>query len=466
MNVFAILPILPAIGGVIWVLSAVIGLALSILHPRGWKLWLLVARSQWRGLLVLSAVGLAACGVWTLRPRAATPLVTQPFHLPRDLWPTIQGSLTRQGGDRSRVPHRGGILWTARPEYEFLGAPAVAGDVIVAIGNARGSARCFCWDALTGREVWSGAPSDYRLTLASPVLAEGLIYCGEGVHHTPRSRLLCLDPARGAQPVLWQFATDSHVECTPVYSGGKLYVAAGDDGVYCLAPPQVLSPTAAPPSATIVWHAPGADVPDAETALAVHDGRVYVGLGFETHALVMLDAKTGAELRRVALPLPMLASPALFAGGLLCGLGPGALLDAATAGPGEVRLVELDTLETRWSTSLSASMVQWATIDGDVVYVVSADGQVHRLDAEGRILNTWRAPAPVLAGPALAEDCVYVVAQDGVLTGLSREALEPQWSVRLGDPGNYFASPVIHRGRVYLGTPSGFVCVGPTGARE
>ena len=465
VNVPAILPILPSLGGILWVLTGLLGVGLSMLHPRGWRWWGGLLRSQWRGLTVLAGIGVVACAAWALRSGQTEPAGTMSFELPHANWPVFQGSIRRLGSDGRDGPLAGGVVWTARSEYSFLGAPAVAGDVIIAVGSSNDRARVFCWNAESGEELWSGAPADYRTTLSSPIVVGGRIYCGEGVHHTPQSRVICLDPKRGEEPVVWEVVTSSHVECTPVYSNGRIYVAAGDDGVYCVAAES--SESAIETSVVseiepseVVWHVPGERMPDAETALAVHEGCVYVGLGFKTPGLVVLDATTGEELKRVSLPHPCFAPPTLFADGLLCGLGPGTLVNAATAGPGECRLVELKTLETRWRLPLPSSMVQSAAAMNGAPVVISADGVVYRISEKGEIEQSWSAGSPVLAAPAVAGGAVYIVSNDGTLSGLDLKSFERKWSVRLGGPGEYIASPVVSNGRVYVGTPSGLMCVG------
>jgi len=178
---------------------------------------------------------------------------------------------------------------------------------------------------------------------------------------------------------------------------------------------------------------------------------------------VAFNAATGAEELRAALPMPMFAPPALFAGGLLCGLGPGTLVDAAAAGPGEARLIELDTLQTRWRIPLSASMIQSAAVDGDRACLVSADGQVHVIDTAGVIERSWRCSTPVLAAPAISAGHAYIVSGDGFLTALPLTSLAPVWTARLGEPGEYLGSPVVSGGHVFIGTPAGLMCVGRSG---
>jgi outer membrane protein assembly factor BamB len=343
-----------------------------------------------------------------------------------------------------------------RADHAFYSSPAVCGNYVYAVGSRGNASRCFAWDIRTGQEVWSGGPSDFRVTFSSPVLYQGWIYCGEGLHHTPRARVLCLNPSfRDERSVAWQWSTASHVECTPVCVDGRVYVAAGDDGVYCFD-----ADPAAPPEQRLRWHVPGDRLPDAETALVVRNDRVYVGLGFGGSAVVMLDADTGRELRRTVLPWPVFSPPAWFADGWLIGMGPGNLLTAAQAGPGEIRCLDPDTLQTRWSRTISASSLCAPAIRQEEAVVTIADGHVLVLNRQGEVVRQWKSPAPIAASPAVAEDMIYCVDQEGLLTGLDAERLSPVWQVALGPAGLYVSAPVVAQERIVVGTPAGLMCVG------
>lgn len=461
----AILPLLPSVWGLLSCLTFLAGpLFWWVGRRQNRRLGLAFVRSQWRGLLVLAGMGVgvyvAGSAVFAVRRESSAERPAPSWSLTHD-WPLARGSLQRTGSDSSRGPRRGGVNWVRRSTHAFYGSPAVSGEYVVAVGTQGRRGRCWAWHVPSGEEVWSGGPADYRETYSSPVLYQGLIYCGEGLHHTSRARVLCWDPTQtGERSVLWSWTTASHVECTPVCVEGRIYIAAGDDGVYCFHADPAL-----PPAQRLCWHVPGEQLPDAETALAVHQGRVYVGLGFGGTAVVMLDALTGRELGRVALPHPVFTPPAWFAEGWLIGMGPGHLLSAATAGAGEIRCLDPQTLHTRWSLTVSASVLSAPAIRGHEAVCTVADGHLLVLDGLGQIVRSWRSPAPILAAAAVSDDMLYVVAQDGLLTGLDAESLAPVWQVRLGAPGLYVSAPVIVQGRLVVGTPEGLMCVGsPEGA--
>jgi len=457
----AILPILPALWGLMWLLGLLLAPGLWWLFRQShWRLALAFVKSQWRGFAVLTALAIAVPSTYSAalsafnRSDDLPPKTNLSFHS----WPTARGSLLRTGSDDCRGPRELAVLWAARTDYVFLSSPAICGKYVVAVGSKGDTARCFCWNLITGEELWSGGPTDYRMTLSSPVLHDGLIFCGEGVHHTPNSRLLCLDPRLvDRHSVAWFWQTASHVECTPACDEKTVYVAAGDDGVYAFRTDPTLTA-----QERLLWHTTGDRLPDAETALAVHNGRVYVGLGHGGTALVALDANTGAELHRATFSMPVFAPPAILGDTLIIGLGPGNLVDAATAGPGELRCLDLEALQTRGRLETSASVLSAPAIHAHNAVCVVADGQVLTIDRKANLLRQWRSPTPILSSAAVSHDLVYCVDADGLLTALDADQMAPVRRLRLGPSGLFVSSPVVARGRVIVGTPAGLMCVGET----
>jgi outer membrane protein assembly factor BamB len=62
---------------------------------------------------------------------------------------------------------------------------------------------------------------------------------------------------------------------------------------------------------------------------------------------------------------------------------------------------------------------------------------------------------------------VYIAASSGILYALDRETLKPVWEQSLGTRAKIFSSPVVGRGRVYVGTQNdGFLAVGRLSDRD
>ncbi len=457
----AVIPILPAAQSLLVVLS-LLGLAgvsalWSLRHPAAWRT---LARLMWRQKLALLAlVGIAYVLVALVThvqqlwfEHNSPPLVMDGSWMSR-------GSLSRAAcADEMTSPRRGGIRWAGGDEYTFYSSPAVVGECVYVIGLRGDRGRVFCWHVIDGRLLWSSEPAGMRATFSSPVISGRYLVCGEGLHHTPRCRVFCLDLAPGSTGnVLWTFETNSHVECTPVIDGDRVYVTAGDDGLYCLR----LSPEVADED-RVVWHRSGDEYPDAETSLAVHNGVVYVGLGEGGKALCRLNAKTGDEIDRLALPFPVFSPPTIADDRLYVAMGQGNYATHHDNPAGQICCLDIKTGNIDWAFPTPASVLGAVAVDRGEVIAACADGRLYVLNCEGELLNTWNSRAPIVTAPAVSDDTIYFVNTDGVLYGLDRRTLQPVWDVRLGEPSiGYISSPVVAQGQVFVGTPGdGLLSVG------
>jgi outer membrane protein assembly factor BamB len=458
----AVLPLLPGAAGLLsLLLTGVLSVvaAAAALRPAALAR---LGRIVWRqkpGILVL-AVGLAVAAAALVEGHKRSQVSEESTHVPRDFsagrWPMFRGSLTRTGhADEAPGPSRGSVQWSGGHGFVFLSSPAVVGDTLVVVGSRRdNSARFFCFSASRGDLLWTLAPAGFRATFSSPVVADDHLLCGEGVHTT---RGACVRGfkvgAAGALAPALKYATTSHIECTPAIEADRVYFGAGDDGVYCL---DFKSDRAD----RLVWHAPGERYPDVETALAVYDGRVYVGLGRGGDALCVLDANSGNEVARLPMPLPVFSPPAVAEGRLYLGMGSADYVNGARNSPGEVRCLELKSLETLWTLQTPSPVLAALVVRDDDVIFATVAGEVFVVDGNGAVKHRWQAGGRVLAAPAVTPDAIYCVSCDGLLTALDRR-LQRVFSTRLGAPGLFISSPVVYAGRIYVGTPAdGFVAVG------
>jgi len=461
LPVLAVLPLLPAAASLLTVLLA--GLAGAVagaatLKPAAVKKLGRALLRQYRGLVALAVLG--ALVVLAIQAsggsRAGSAVGMSPQGAASARWPEFRGSPGRSGhADSHPGPTRGGIRWTNSRDLQFFSSPAVVGETVVAVGSRGDSARFLCWDVSSGEEIWNIAPRGHRATFSSPVIDRGWLVCGEGYHDTANSCLAGLDLRQVPAPA-FRFPTASHIECTPVISAGRVYFTAGDDGVYCIELPDETRR-----ETRLIWHAAGDKFPDAETALIVRGGRVFVGLGYGGQALCVLDAESGHEIARLALPYPVFSPPASEGNHLYLGMGPADYGRHPDAGPGEVRCVDLDSLQTLWTLATPATVLSAVVADGGDVIFSTVAGQVFVVTSDGRISRTWDARSRMLSAPAVTPQMVYCVSCDGLLTGLERRRLEPIWTLRLGEPGDYISAPVVCRGQVLVGTPAdGFICAG------
>lgn len=485
----ALLPVLAGIA------VALLGALVSLFKPQVMKQLLhLVWRLKVPVLVAGVVVGGGAWALATYWPYLVGPAAGQ-AEAGAD-WPMVRGGPSRRGAaPGADGPTRGGVNWTwTRGGAGYYASPAVVGNRVyvasAALGMFGGSGAILCFDADTGGLVWQGAPEGFRATFSSPSISGRRLVCGEGLHDTRDARVVCLDLAPGREgKVLWTYPTKSHVECAPVIADGRVYIGAGDDGYYCFD----LEP-GPDGNARVRWHLPGEKYPDAETSLAVHDGKVYAGLGLGGKALCILDADTGEELKRLPTPYPVFSPPAIDGGKLYLGMGNGDYVNSAeearkktlerlraegktsaeveaaktALGPGgEVWCIDLATREVEWTVKVPRTVLGAVAVAGDALYFGSRDGCLYALDRKGRPLGKWDAHAPIVTSPAVTDEHVYVMTDAGTLYGLARATLEPVWEAAVGTEPLFISSPTVARGRVYVGTEKdGLVCLGQAGGER
>mgnify|MGYP006287340515 CR=1 FL=1 len=409
-------------------------------------------------------------------------------------WPAFRGGLARRGAvSDANEPMTAEPVWTWKQDREaFFSSPAIVGNrVYVAsatmkVFNQSGS--IYCFDADTGAVVWRAAPKGYRPTFSSPVISGRYLVCGEGLHLTDDARIICLDLRPGRQgQVLWVHRTASHVECTPVIYEGRVYVGAGDDGYYCLQ----LEPDENR-RAKVLWHVEGGpQYQDAETSLAVYDGKVFAGLGQGGRAICVLDAETGEETARLNTPYPVFGPPAIVDGRLYVGMGNGNYVNTAEevrqveiarmqkAGAekteleaansqlkpaGEVWCLDVDTLDVMWRFATDRTVLGAVAVAEDDLYFGTRGGTLYCLNRAGQLVAKRDMHGPIIGSVAISGQLVYVMTNHGTLCALRRRLLEPVWETTVSTQPMCISSPAVARGHVYVGTEhDGFACIGGRG---
>jgi outer membrane protein assembly factor BamB len=498
--VFCHLAVVPVIIGPLQVLIAILpalllslaGACLALFKPS--TLWALL-KLLWRQKLALVILAAAVMGAVYLKrtffPAARASTQTEAG----TDWPMFRGGPERRGAnDTNTPPTAGGINWSYATDVRtFFASPAVVGNRLY-VSSAdkapltdRGA--IYCLDTDTGALDWKAAPDGYLATFSSPSIVSNYLVCGEGLHMTKSARIVCMDITQRGK-VLWTYTTKSHVESTPCLADGRVYVGAGDDGYYCF---QLEPDTNG--QAQLVWHAENARCPDAETSPAVHNGRMFAGLGMAGNAVICLNASNGVELWRQKTPYPVFGPPTIISNSVLIGMGNGNFVETADA----VRRKELDKLRKEgkseeelaaaakllgaageiWCLDQQSGDIQWKFKAGDVIlgavaathegfFFGSRDGFVYALTLDGALKKKWNANAPILTSPVVSGGHVYVVTETGILYGLRSDDLERVWEARLGFTGPFLSSPAVARGHLYVGSQQdGLLCLGqPAGAQR
>jgi outer membrane protein assembly factor BamB len=308
-----------------------------------------------------------------------------------------------------------------------MAEPLLAGDRLY-VGFVRDDAfsprgALYCLDRHTRAVRWQFDDGGRMLpTYSRPCLAGGRLFFGEGMHAHYLCRLRCLDPATG-QP-RWHADAHSHIESGPCAAAGRVFVGAGDDGLFAL--------DAA--TGRRLWHFhPGLHV---DTSPAVEGGRLYAGSGVSlahsrTEAFC-LDAATGGVLWRAGTDLPVWGSPVLAGAEVFFGLGNGRLTqDAAPPEKpaGAVLCLDARTGGVRWRRGLAGAVFSRVAVGADRVVAGCRDGRCYCLDRrDGRVLWAAGVGSPVVTRPALVGGRVYVAAFGGRVCCLDAGDGTTRWS--------------------------------------
>jgi outer membrane protein assembly factor BamB len=354
-----------------------------------------------------------------------------------------RGSVT--AGPGPARPHK---RWSFRDGVSpFAGSPAVWADrVFVGSDN-----RClYCLDANDGRRIWRFKAA--AELFAAPAIAEDRVWIGEGLHETTRGKIYCLRARDGA--AVWEFETRSHVEFGVSLLGGRLYAAAGQDGVYCL------------DAATggKIWQHGGLHVD--MSVLAVRDG-VFLGTAYGSPCFLCLEAESGALRWRTPSPMAVRSSPSTDGARVCFGVGNGTFSMGHASPTGAVVCLDIGTGALLWTTDFVADAVLTtvALADGRAFFG-SRDGGVYGVDARtGRRIWRFETGSPVLSSAAAAGGRIYAASEAGVVfcldAGTGRELWRYDSSQLAFSDGRVVGSPAIANGRLYLGSMNSlFFCLG------
>jgi outer membrane protein assembly factor BamB len=304
-------------------------------------------------------------------------------------------------------------------------------------------------------------------TASAPVLADGRLYVGEGMHGHFACHLYCLDPKSGGQT--WAAETTDHVESTATVADGLVYFGAGNDGVYAV--------DAA--TGKERWRFSGDLHVDARPF--VSNGRVFVGSGpsrlYKTLQVVALDAKTGTVIWRADTDVPAWGSPTASGGRVFVGLGNGRLMEGAKPPDtprGAVVCLDEATGEQRWRFDAKDAVFQQPTVDGERVYFGSRDGNLYCVRAaDGKRVYEVPMGGPVIAPPTVADGKVYAVTVGGHLRCLEASDGRELWAwdlkARVKHDPLVFGAVRVVGGRVYVaaeiqtggGGSAGVYCLQP-----
>ena len=425
-----------------------------------WSLsyWRIRLRYYARGcaIAVLGAGAAAALVLWRARTpetllATASPSATAAAFT-RD-WPSFRGDLGGGGTgtvDAAALRDHPLAEWSYSDNdgSEYMSSPVVQGERLY-VGTARfktveGDGSIECLDARDGHLIWRSVTT--FAVFASPIVVDGRIYCGEGLHENRNSRLYCLEAATGK--TLYTVPIKSHAEAAPTMCGDRLVFSAGDDGFICIDPKDGHK----------LWTN---DCGHCDCSAASDGTRIYVGTAYKSDSAVCIDLQAGKTIWKVHQDLPLWGHPAVKGNRVLFGLGNGTFSSSDAKNPrGAVVSIDSLTGAKIWRTEVGDSVNTALCLIGDNVIFGSRDGYVYCIaEADGKLRWKSLCGKPLLSSLVVQGDIVLAAGGDGTISALDLANGKRRWSSTLA-PVPFESSPILAGGRLYIGAGPLLLCLG------
>lgn len=428
-------------------------------------------------------------------------------------WPTYRGNVQRTGHvDNQPGPKTAKILWVYESTEHFIASPVVSDKTIVVSGlGTFNTAALYALSAdptAPQRVVWKkGPPALRQATVCSPAITQGNLIFGDGMHQTDGGTLHCVKADTGLP--LWQYpvpGTLVHLEGAPTIAKGRVYFSGGAAGVICLDTNRVtlngqeMELSAAQAQVEKQWTTlmaryeeekkkdPDFAIPPSEdalpkpmphklwqfgqnkvhvdSALAVVGESVLVGSAFlddeklGDRALYCLDAASGDVKWKTPIEMNPWGGPTVAGDLVIVGCS-SIRYDPKLIGQakGQILAVDLSSGQIKWKKDLPGGVISAVTVaDGTAVFAAT-DGKLRSLSVkDGGEIWSYDAGAPFFAGAAVADGVAYAGDLKGVIHAVALKSGQGLWKLDLATdpavqaPGMVYGSPIVHGGRVYVGT--------------
>jgi outer membrane protein assembly factor BamB len=413
-------------------------------------------RRVWRRRLLRLSVVLAVVGgvaAWALGaffdlgpgpPRATTSV--SPSLAPHT-WAQVRRTPESSGFTPEAAPFPSHVAWTYRTATPLLAAPAVMEEHVYL---TTGDGRTIALARSTGQPVW-----EYRsggLSGSTPAVAGDMV-----IFATRPGSVVALHRQSGTRR--WETRLRGPIVASPIVAHGTVYIGAADKTLYAL---DAATGRQRWTFATQAWIV---------SAVAYAEGRVIV-TSQDSH-LYVVGAETGRQrlLYETGLGRHIGAGPAIQ-GDRAYFVSVGASVWAidwhTTTYPLERALLFWQTnlylwgMRSKppiqkgsvWSRRVGGDVRHTPAIAHNMVYVVTARGQVVALDAATGA-ERWRTDLrmAITAAPTVAGTAVLIGTQDGVIFGLEAHTGAVLWDFKTA--GKIAGSPVVAGDTMYVASHDG-----------
>lgn len=297
-----------------------------------------------------------------------------------------------------------------------------------------------CMDRNTGAVLWKFGDDEGMLPVfCTPTVADGRVYCGEGLHENKDCRMFCVSPEG---KLAWQqpFQTKSHTEGAPAVANGKVFFPAGDDGLFAVDAR----------TGKQLWQFEGGKAKGIhiDAAPAASGQRVFVGSGLYSFVAVCLDADSGQELWRTDLKLRAFGAPVVLGKHVYYGVGTGNMMadthnypeegeEKENEAAGAVVCLEGESGKEVWRYDLPRSVHTGLVGDAFSVYAASRDGYVYAIDRRtGKLRWKTGIGGAITSSPAVATSgglpvAVYAVSREGLAVCINPHTGKIVWDKQL-----------------------------------
>lgn len=209
------------------------------------------------------------------------------------------------------------------------------------------------------------------------------------------------------------------------------------------------------------WHVDGSPL--------VVEGVVYAGslvgdlLTTRTPFVAAFRLRDGRTLWRIEPPLPVAASLAWADGKVLVPLGNGKVNVDEPVPLGGLMCLEADSGRRLWLYEKCGPVFGTPGVHRGRAYFGSKDGRLRCLEIEtGKLIWEQELDAPIISSPAISDTIVVAVSTRGTVYALQAESGQVIWQLEntIAETQQVYSSPVLHRGRIYVGMGSKLVCIG------
>jgi len=432
---------------------------------------------------------------------------------PEWVWPTHRGNTERTGNlDGSEGPETPNVLWVYKSPEHFI-ASIVPGKKAIFVGGL-GAFNTGVFHAIsteqkpTERVTWSKiAPYIKRPTVCAPVITNGLVIFGDGMHQTDDAILYCVKADTGL-PV-WSLAVPGklvHIEGSPTVDRGRVYVGGGDAGVLCVdamnvtldgkertlpsvipiltkqwsdliaayerdkkTNPQLAIPPSADalpkPAPKLLWQAGKSqwhvDAPTAVAGEYVFAASAYLDAEkVGKRSLLCLKASNGSVVWDAKLDVNPWAGPTIAGHAVLVGCS-SIRFDKKLIPKARGEVVALNVADGRvlWREDADGGVLSSIAVKNGLAIYTCTDGKIYaRKSLTGKLVWTYDAKTPFFAGPALAGKVVYAADLHSIVHAVDLSDGKKRWVFDVGsDPsiqirGSVFSSPVVHGSNLYVAT--------------